>query len=66
MRLPLILLHHADAADPDLLYWIQERINSLLKLNPLEGVLILGALIVVFPLTIGIRALIRQSRNQNR
>ena len=48
-----ILLHHSEPADPTLLAWIRERIDAILGLGPAAIVLILGALIVAFPVALG-------------
>ena len=52
MRLLPILLHHSEPADPTLLQWIRERIDAVLGLGPAPIVLILGALIVAFPVAL--------------
>ena len=62
MRLLPILLHHSEPADPTLLQWIRERIDAVLGLGPAPIVLVLGALIVAFPMVLGAFAVIQRRR----
>ena len=62
MRLLPILLHHSEPADPTLLQWIRERIDAVLGLEPAPIVLILGALIVAFPVLLGAIVVIHRRR----
>ena len=62
MRLLPILLHHSEPADPTLLQWIRERIDAVLGLGPASIVLILGALIVAFPVLLGAIVVIHRRR----
>ena len=57
-----VLLHHSEPADPTLLLWIRERIDAILGLGPAAIVLILGALIVAFPIALGAWLLIQRRR----
>ena len=57
-----ILLHHSEPADPTLLAWIRERIDAILGLGPAAIVLILGALIVAFPVALGVWVVIQRRR----
>jgi hypothetical protein len=57
-----VLLHHAEPADPTLLAWIRERIDAILGLGPATMVLILGVLIVAFPVSLGVWVLIQRRR----
>ena len=59
-----VLLHHSEPADPTLLRWIRERIDAILGLGPAAIVLILGALIVAFPIALGAWALIQRRRSR--
>ena len=63
MRLLPILLHHSEPADPTLLQWIRERIDAVLGLGPAPIVLILGALIVAFPMLLGAIVVIQRRRH---
>lgn len=58
-----ILLHHSEPADPTLLRWIRERIDAVLGLGPAAIVLILGALIVAFPVALGVWVVIQRRRH---
>ena len=64
MILPVvtILLHHSEPADPTLLAWIRERIDAILGLGPAAIVLILGALIVAFPVALSVWVVIQRRR----
>jgi hypothetical protein len=59
-----VLLHHSEPADPTLLRWIRERIDAILGLGPAAIVLILGALIVAFPIALGAWVLIQRRRSR--
>ena len=58
-----ILLHHSEPADPTLLHWIREQIDAILGLGPAAIVLILGALIVAFPVALGTWVVIQRRRS---
>ena len=57
-----VLLHHSEPADPTLLAWIRDRIDAILGLGPPAIVLILGALIVAFPVALGAWVVIQRRR----
>ena len=57
-----VLLHHAEPADPTLLHWIREQIDAVFGLGPATIVLILGALIVAFPVALGVWVLMQRRR----
>ena len=57
-----VLLHHSEPADPTLLHWIREQIDAMLGLEPAAIVLILGALIVAFPVALGGWVVIQRRR----
>ena len=52
----LWLLHHSDSIDPTLIDWIRHEIDSILGLEPLTIVLVLGAVIVAFPVALALLA----------
>jgi hypothetical protein len=52
MDLPAYLLHHSESIDPTLLDWIRHEIDSIVGLGPSTIVLILGVLIVSFPVLV--------------
>jgi len=45
-----ILLHHPESVDPTLVDWIQDKIDDLLGLEPEAIVLLIGIVIVTFPI----------------
>lgn len=45
-----ILAHHPETVDPTLVEWIRHRIDALTGLDPGVIVLLLGVLIIAFPL----------------
>ena len=47
-----ILLHHSESVDPTLAQWIRERIDAITGVGPAAIVVAIGALIVVFPITL--------------
>jgi hypothetical protein len=49
-------LHHSEAIDPTLAEWIRQKIDDILGLDPSTIVVILGVVILVFPLALGILA----------
>ena len=56
MRIIPLLLHHSEPADPTLLRWIRDTVDhvlgGVLGLGPGPIVLILGVLIVAFPVAL--------------
>ncbi|MDA0232549.1 MAG: hypothetical protein O3B04_05830 [Chloroflexi bacterium] len=44
-----ILAHHSEAVDPTLVEWIRHQIDDVVGLDAVSIVLLLGALIVLFP-----------------
>ncbi len=51
-----LLLHHSEAVDPTLIDWIRHEIDSILGLDPSTIVIILGTLIVAFPVALMVLA----------
>jgi hypothetical protein len=51
-RLPLPLAHHSEPIDPDLWEWLRTKIDHVLGIDSGAMVLILGALIVLFPVVV--------------
>ena len=58
-----LLLHHSEAIDPELMDWIRHEIDSLLGLEPSAIVVVLGAIIIAFPLAL--MAVVRRQRSLN-
>ena len=53
--------HHGEAADPILLAWIKEVLDSLLGFGPWAVVVLLGLLIAGLPLVLAMSHLLRYS-----
>jgi len=47
-----LALHHGEAADPELLVWIKQRLDLLLGLGPWTIVALVAMLIVAFPVAL--------------
>ena len=47
-----LLPHHADAADPELLEAIMERIDAIVPLGPVGMIIVLTAFILAVPLLV--------------
>ena len=47
-----VAAHHGDAADPELLEWIKDRLDHILGLGPWVIVGLLGLVIVALPLSL--------------
>ena len=57
-----VLQHHADPIDPTLADWLRDEIDALLGLEPGIMVLLLGALVVAFPLGLAVLVLVQRHR----
>ena len=57
-----ILAHQADAADPELLHWIRERLDSIFGTGPWAVVAIMGIIIVSIPVFIIVVYLMQSKR----
>ena len=64
MLIIAFLLHHSEPADPTLILWIQEKLTNLLGVNSLIILLTVCLIIIVFPIFIIAKALIRQSQSK--
>ena len=47
-----LLLHHSEAVDPTLIDWIRHEIDAIFGLAPSTIVLVLGVVIVAFPVAL--------------
>ncbi len=56
------LLHHSEPIDPTLIGWIRDEIDALLGLDAIVIVVLLGLVILAFPLWLGFSA----SRHRRR
>ena len=57
-----ILAHAGDAADPELLHWIEERLDQILGPSPWALVVIIGFFIFAIPISITTVYLMESSR----
>ena len=60
--LSFILAHHGDAADPELIHWIKERLDQLFGLGPWAVVVVMGLIIVSIPLFVVVVYLLQAKR----
>ena len=51
------VLHHAEAIDPTLADWLRHKIDDVLGLEPATIVIVLGVVLVLFPLVLGLLAI---------
>ena len=58
-----VALHHGEAADPDLLEWIKDRLDHIFNLGPWTAVAVLALIIVLIPVSIVIVYLVQQRRS---
>ena len=58
-----VLAHHSEPSDPVLLRWILDTAEKLLGYGPLEIVIPVGIVVVLFPTALGVLAL-RSRRRQ--
>ena len=57
-----ILLHQGDAADPELIHWLKERMDEIFGVGPWAMVGMTGAIIIAVPIAIGLFYLYQQRR----
>ena len=57
-----ILAHQGDAADPELLHWIKERIDQLFGTGPWAVVAVMGLVIVSIPVFIVVVYILQAKR----
>lgn len=57
-----ILAHSGDAADPELLHWIKERLDQLFGSSPWVLVIVMGAIIFAIPIVVIVVYLMQGSR----
>ena len=57
-----ILAHQSDAANPELLHWIKERLDSIFVTGPWVVVAIMGIIIVSIPVFIIVVYLMQSKR----
>ncbi len=59
------VLHHGEAIDPTLIDWIRHEIDDIVGVGPLPIVLVLGALIVAFPIALATLAARRRGHDSS-
>ena len=57
-----ILAHQGDAADPELLHWIRERLDQIFGIGPWVVVAIMGFIILSIPVSIIVVYLMQAKR----
>ena len=58
-----ILAHQGDSADPALLHWIKERLDSIFGSGPWVMVTLMSFFILAIPVCIGVIYLMQNKRN---
>ena len=58
----LFLLHQGDAADPELIHWLKDRMDEILGVGPWGMVAATGAIVIAIPAAIGLLYLYQQRR----
>ena len=58
------VLHHAESVDPDLIDWIRHQIDSVTGVDALALVVVLGLMIVAFPVGLAVFAMRRRPATQ--
>lgn len=57
-----IAAHHADAADPDLLEWIKDRLDHLINLDAWVVVVVLALILLSIPVSVVTLYLVQRRR----
>ena len=50
----LLPLHQGDAADPELIHWLKDRMDEIIGLGPWAMVGVMGGLVVAVPVGVGL------------
>lgn len=58
----LFPLHQGDAADPELIHWLKDRMDEILGLGPWAMVGLMGGLVIAIPVGIGLFYYYQQRR----
>jgi hypothetical protein len=58
-----VLLHQGDAADPELIHWLKDRMDEILGVGPWVMVGTMGAIVIAIPAGIGLFYLYQQRRD---
>ena len=59
----LFLLHQGDAADPELIHWLKDRMDEILGVGPWTMVAATAAIVVAIPAAIGLFYIYQQRRS---
>ena len=58
----MTLLHQGDAADPELIHWLKDRMDEIFGVGPWVMVGATGAIVVAIPVAIGLFYYYQQRR----
>jgi F0F1-type ATP synthase assembly protein I len=57
-----ILAHQGDAADPELIHWIKERLDQIFGTGPWTVIVVMGLIILAMPIFVTIVYLMQSKR----
>ena len=57
-----LLLHQGDAADPELIHWLKDRMDEIFGLGPWAMVAATAGIVIAIPVGIGLFYLYQQRR----
>ena len=58
----MVLLHQGDAADPELIHWLKDRMDEIFGLGPWAMVGATAGIVIAIPVAIGLLYLYQQRR----
>lgn len=58
----VVLLHQGDAADPELIHWLKERMDEIFGLGPWAMVGATAGIVIAIPVAIGLFYFYQQRR----
>ena len=58
----IVLLHQGDAADPELIHWLKDRMDEIFGVGPWVMVGVMGAIVIAIPAAISLFYLYQQRR----
>ena len=59
----MVLLHPGDAADPELIHWLKDRMDSIIGLGPWAMVGVTAAIVIAIPTAICVLYYCQQRRH---
>ncbi len=59
----LFLLHQGDAADPELIHWLKDRMDEILGVGPWAMVAATAGIVIAIPAAIGLFYFYQQRRD---